>query len=90
MKLGHEGGPADAGGMVPGDHQAETGGKLWLLHQAEGFGGVADPLYVGEADFQNGFVLQRLERVVVYEQDCRHGDLGRRGAWMGRPAELTC
>lgn len=67
VQFGNKGRPADAGEVMPRNHQSQAVRKLWLLNQAQRFRGIGYPTDVGEAPFQNRLADERLERVVIHQ-----------------------
>ena len=53
--------------MMPRDDQPQIIGKYMLLDQAQRFGRVSDPPYVGKSLFQHGHTHERLKRVVLHQ-----------------------
>lgn len=75
VEFGDELGTADAGHMEAGDDEAQIAGKLRLFNKAECFGCIANALHVMEPPLEEGFTQERLEWIVVHQQDCGHGVL---------------
>jgi hypothetical protein len=87
VQFGDKGWAADAGKVVRGDDEAKAAGKQGLLDQAEGFCRVSDAMHVRESFFQNGLSYERLERIVVHQENFQRIPQSPRGLSIG-PAKL--
>ena len=85
MELGDELGTADSGHLEAGYDEAEIVGEERLFNEAEGLGRIAHALHVLESPFEEGHTEERLEWIVVHQQDCGHGVLNSARA-LARPS----
>jgi hypothetical protein len=83
MDFGYKLGTADSGHMEAGYDEAEIAGKLGLFNQTEGFRRIAYALHVIESPFKKGLAKERLEWVVIHQEDSRHGVLDSSGESTG-------
>lgn len=57
---------------MSGDNEAEAASELGLLHQAECFCCSSHTKHVRESFFQNGLAHERLQRVVVHQENFQY------------------